>query len=114
MAPALAARRRALAFGYEGEHFTLEEWLALLEFYGHRCLRCGTPNVFHRKAEGIVTTRRRCRWPSRVSSRPDDSPPQSKEETSDGNENSGAGGLSSRVVPAPALARDQDGLLCRA
>jgi 5-methylcytosine-specific restriction endonuclease McrA len=42
MAPALAARRRALAFGYEGEHFTLEEWLALVEFYGHRCLRCGT------------------------------------------------------------------------
>jgi len=42
MAPALAARRRALAFGYEGEHFTLEEWLALLEFYGHRCLRRGS------------------------------------------------------------------------
>jgi 5-methylcytosine-specific restriction endonuclease McrA len=41
--PALAAKRRALAFGYEGEHFTLEEWLALLEFYGGRCLRCGTP-----------------------------------------------------------------------
>ena len=41
MAPATAARRRALHFGYEGEHFTLEEWLALLEFYGHRCLACG-------------------------------------------------------------------------
>jgi 5-methylcytosine-specific restriction endonuclease McrA len=42
MAPALAARRRALSFGYEGEHFTTEEWLALLELYGGRCLRCGT------------------------------------------------------------------------
>jgi len=42
VAPALAARRRAAAFGYEGEHFTFEEWLALLEFYGHRCLRCGS------------------------------------------------------------------------
>jgi 5-methylcytosine-specific restriction endonuclease McrA len=42
MAPALAARRRALAFGYEGEHFTLEEWLALVDFYGGRCLRCST------------------------------------------------------------------------
>ena len=42
MAPALAAKRRALAFGYEGEHFTLEEWLALLEYYRHRCLRCGS------------------------------------------------------------------------
>jgi 5-methylcytosine-specific restriction endonuclease McrA len=42
MAPATAARRRAIAFGYEGEHFTPEEWLALVEFYGHRCLRCGS------------------------------------------------------------------------
>ena len=42
MAPATAARRRALAFGYEGEHFTPEEWLALVEFYGGRCLRCGS------------------------------------------------------------------------
>jgi 5-methylcytosine-specific restriction endonuclease McrA len=40
--PASAARKRALAFGYEGEHFTYTEWLALLEFYGHRCLRCGS------------------------------------------------------------------------
>ena len=48
MAPASAARKRALAFGYTGEHFTLEEWLALLEFYGHRCLRCGS-------REGIIT-----------------------------------------------------------
>ena len=43
MPPASAARKRALAFGYEGEHFTLEEWLALAEHYGHRCLRCGSP-----------------------------------------------------------------------
>jgi 5-methylcytosine-specific restriction endonuclease McrA len=42
MAPALAARRRALAFGYSGENFTTEEWLALVEFYGHRCLACGS------------------------------------------------------------------------
>jgi len=42
MAPATAARRRALAFGYEGEHFTAEEWLALVEFYGGKCLRCGS------------------------------------------------------------------------
>jgi 5-methylcytosine-specific restriction endonuclease McrA len=42
MAPALAAKRRALAFGYEGEHFTTEEWLALMEFYGGRCLCCGS------------------------------------------------------------------------
>jgi 5-methylcytosine-specific restriction endonuclease McrA len=43
MAPATAARRRALAFGlWEGEHFTAEEWLALVDFYGGRCLRCGS------------------------------------------------------------------------
>jgi 5-methylcytosine-specific restriction endonuclease McrA len=42
MPPASAARKRALSFGYTGEHFTFEEWLALLEFYGHRCLRCGS------------------------------------------------------------------------
>jgi 5-methylcytosine-specific restriction endonuclease McrA len=42
MAPALAARRRALAFGYEGEHFTAEEWLALVEECGGRCLCCGS------------------------------------------------------------------------
>jgi 5-methylcytosine-specific restriction endonuclease McrA len=35
------AQRRAKAFGYSGEHFTAEEWLALLEVFGHRCLRCG-------------------------------------------------------------------------
>jgi 5-methylcytosine-specific restriction endonuclease McrA len=42
MAPATAARRRALAFGYTGENFTTEEWLALVELYGGRCLRCGS------------------------------------------------------------------------
>ncbi len=38
---AVKAKRRATACGYEGEHFTEEEWLALLERYGHRCLACG-------------------------------------------------------------------------
>jgi len=46
MAPAVGSRRRALSFGYEGEHFTEEEWLALMEFYGGRCLCCGsTENI---------------------------------------------------------------------
>jgi hypothetical protein len=35
------AQRRAQAFGYEGEGFTLEEWLALVESYGGVCLACG-------------------------------------------------------------------------
>ncbi len=42
MAPALAAKRRALGFGYSGEHFTYEEWLALVDVHGGRCLCCGT------------------------------------------------------------------------
>ncbi len=33
--------RRAIALGYQGEHFTEEDWLALLERCGHRCLACG-------------------------------------------------------------------------
>ena len=33
--------RRAEALGYRGPHFTEEEWLALLEECGHRCLSCG-------------------------------------------------------------------------
>jgi 5-methylcytosine-specific restriction endonuclease McrA len=35
------AKERANAFGYSGEHFTTEEWLALLEFCGGVCLACG-------------------------------------------------------------------------
>jgi 5-methylcytosine-specific restriction endonuclease McrA len=35
------SKRRAAAHGYSGEHFTLEEWEALVELYGRRCLRCG-------------------------------------------------------------------------
>jgi 5-methylcytosine-specific restriction endonuclease McrA len=42
MAPAVGARRRALAFGYTGENFTTEEWLALVEECGGRCLCCGS------------------------------------------------------------------------
>jgi 5-methylcytosine-specific restriction endonuclease McrA len=37
------ARQRAAAHGYSGEHFTLEEWEALLELFGRRCLGCGAP-----------------------------------------------------------------------
>jgi 5-methylcytosine-specific restriction endonuclease McrA len=36
------SRRRAAAFGYEGEHFTDEEWPSLLERFGGACLRCGS------------------------------------------------------------------------
>jgi 5-methylcytosine-specific restriction endonuclease McrA len=35
------AQRRAASYGYAGEHFTEEEWLDLLDAFGHRCLRCG-------------------------------------------------------------------------
>jgi 5-methylcytosine-specific restriction endonuclease McrA len=35
-------RRRALGYGYSGEHFTETEWLELLEACGGRCLSCGT------------------------------------------------------------------------
>jgi 5-methylcytosine-specific restriction endonuclease McrA len=35
------SKRRAASYGYSGEHFTLEEWEALLELFGRRCLRCG-------------------------------------------------------------------------
>jgi 5-methylcytosine-specific restriction endonuclease McrA len=35
------AQRRAKAFGYEGEGFTLEEWESLLERYGRACVACG-------------------------------------------------------------------------
>jgi 5-methylcytosine-specific restriction endonuclease McrA len=36
------ARLRAAAYGYSGEHFTLEEWEALLERLGGSCLACGS------------------------------------------------------------------------
>jgi 5-methylcytosine-specific restriction endonuclease McrA len=36
------ASKRAAAYGYAGEHFSLEQWAALLEACGYRCLRCGT------------------------------------------------------------------------
>ena len=39
---ALRHKKRATAHGYEGEHFSLEEWAELLEACGHRCLRCGS------------------------------------------------------------------------
>jgi hypothetical protein len=32
------AQRRAKAYGYSGEHFTAEEWHALVESYGGECL----------------------------------------------------------------------------
>jgi 5-methylcytosine-specific restriction endonuclease McrA len=35
-------KRRAVRIGYSGEYFTEEEWLALLEECGGRCLSCGT------------------------------------------------------------------------
>jgi 5-methylcytosine-specific restriction endonuclease McrA len=35
-----AARRAALR-GYDGPHFTQEEWEELVEACGRRCLRCG-------------------------------------------------------------------------
>jgi 5-methylcytosine-specific restriction endonuclease McrA len=35
------AQRRAKAYGYDGEHFSLEEWEGLLASCGHRCLACG-------------------------------------------------------------------------
>jgi hypothetical protein len=36
------AAKRAAAYGYAGEHFTLEDWQELLEACGHRCLACGS------------------------------------------------------------------------
>jgi 5-methylcytosine-specific restriction endonuclease McrA len=36
------AKYRARARGYEGEHFTGAQWLALVEACGGRCLRCGS------------------------------------------------------------------------
>jgi 5-methylcytosine-specific restriction endonuclease McrA len=39
--PAERARRRAGAFGYQGEHFSDEEWLTVLGVYGRACLACG-------------------------------------------------------------------------
>jgi hypothetical protein len=48
------ARQRAAAYGYSGEHFSLEEWEALLELFGRRCLRCGARDPLS------VTTS--CRW----------------------------------------------------
>jgi 5-methylcytosine-specific restriction endonuclease McrA len=35
------AKQRALAAGSSGPHFTGEEWLALVEASGGRCLSCG-------------------------------------------------------------------------
>jgi 5-methylcytosine-specific restriction endonuclease McrA len=35
------AKRRAAASGYLGKHFTTQQWRALLEYFGHRCLACG-------------------------------------------------------------------------
>jgi 5-methylcytosine-specific restriction endonuclease McrA len=34
--------QRAGAAGYKGPHFTGQEWLALVEACGRRCLRCGS------------------------------------------------------------------------
>jgi 5-methylcytosine-specific restriction endonuclease McrA len=34
-------KRRAVGYGYCGEHFTEKEWLELLEECGGRCLSCG-------------------------------------------------------------------------
>jgi 5-methylcytosine-specific restriction endonuclease McrA len=36
------AKRRAISDGYSGEHFTEEDWSALAELYGGRCLSYGT------------------------------------------------------------------------
>jgi hypothetical protein len=33
------AQRLAKAYGYAGAHFTEEEWLNLLDAFGHRCLQ---------------------------------------------------------------------------
>jgi 5-methylcytosine-specific restriction endonuclease McrA len=38
------ARLRAIASGYRGEHFTEEEWAALVDSCGGECLSCGTPH----------------------------------------------------------------------
>jgi 5-methylcytosine-specific restriction endonuclease McrA len=39
------ARQRAAAYGYCGEHFTLEEWEALVEVNGRVCLACGAAEI---------------------------------------------------------------------
>jgi 5-methylcytosine-specific restriction endonuclease McrA len=36
------ARTRARYYGYQGEHFTGREWLALVDRFGGACLACGT------------------------------------------------------------------------
>jgi 5-methylcytosine-specific restriction endonuclease McrA len=41
MCPKLQRVKKAVAFGYSGEHFATEEWLALLESHGVVCLACG-------------------------------------------------------------------------